>query len=74
MTEIDAFQWFIHLVAELEHEHLKQRTRGDPKDWNSRYIEINLYVTRAPKEKVAPDPMLWNNKTMNMNGEWEEGL
>ena len=65
--EIDAFQWFIHLMADLEHEHLKQRTRGNAKDWNARYIEINLYITRAPKDKVTPDPMLWNNKTMNLN-------
>jgi NAD(P)H-flavin reductase len=36
--EVDAFQWFLHLIAELEHEHFKQRANASSedarRDWN----------------------------------------
>ena len=83
--DIDAFKWFIHLITDLEYEHLRQRKvyfdqserkarieklllteRDEAKkeelkderrmiliDEGKRYIEINLYVTRKPKEEVA---------------------
>mmetsp|Transcript_17407 Transcript_17407/g.35557 ORF Transcript_17407/g.35557 Transcript_17407/m.35557 type:complete len:708 (+) Transcript_17407:2-2125(+) len=60
--EVDAFQWFLHLIAELEHEHLKQRQAANSaeamKDWNRYYCEIHMFVTRAPKETVALKPMV----------------
>jgi hypothetical protein len=40
-------------MAELEHEHFKQRARAAnsadaTRDWNRYYCEIHLFVTRAP--------------------------
>jgi len=60
--EVDAFQWFLHLITELEHIHFKQRSGATTDearaDWRRYYCEINMYVTRAPKEKKAVPPMV----------------
>jgi predicted ferric reductase len=64
--EVDAFQWFLHLIAELEHEYFKQRSSATTeqaiKDWKKYYCEIHMFVTRAPKEKKPVQPMVSSPK------------
>lgn len=48
----------MHLVAELEHEHFKQRARAAnsaqaARDWHRYYCEIHVFVTRAPEAAHA---------------------
>jgi len=61
-NEVDAFQWFLHLITELEHEHFKQKagagTDAARKDWNKYYAEIHMFVTRAPGSPVDVPPMV----------------
>jgi hypothetical protein len=69
---VDAFQWFLHLIAELEHIHHRQRSAANTDqakaDWNRFYCEIHMFVTRAPKEKLDPVPeMKVGPKTVSPN-------
>ena len=55
--EVKAFEWFLHLIAELEHIHHHQRnmanTEQAQRDWVKFYCEIHMFVTRAPREQLA---------------------
>jgi len=46
--DVRAFEWFIHRIAELEYELLKQRHSGAVAPRN--YAEIHIFVTRPPKD------------------------
>jgi hypothetical protein len=64
--EVDAFQWFLHLIAELEHTHFKQRqgatTDDARREWNKYYCEIHMFVTRAPPKKCEVKAMVSPSK------------
>ena len=55
--EVKAFEWFLHLIAELEHIHHHQRSMANTeqaqRDWVKFYCEIHMFVTRAPREPIA---------------------
>jgi len=44
--DVEAFKWFIMLIADLEHDLLKSRASGLVANRN--YAEIHIFVTRAP--------------------------
>ena len=58
--QVDAFQWFLHLITELEHEHYKQRlgatTEKARADWNRYYCEIHMFVTRVNEASLVFKP------------------
>jgi hypothetical protein len=62
LVKVDAFQWFLHHIAELEHEHFKQKanatTDAARKSWNKYYCEIHMFVTRAPASPAVVNPMV----------------
>ena len=46
--DVKAFEWFVHLIADLQYELYRGREAGAVAPRN--YCEINVYVTRAPKD------------------------
>ena len=50
-SEIDSFQWFIHMLCELSFE--LKRSRESKNIENRYYCEINIYVTQCDKDYVA---------------------
>jgi hypothetical protein len=46
--EIESFQWLVHMLTELSFEVKRSRYTKQIEDHN--YLEINIYVTAAPKE------------------------
>jgi len=44
--DVKAFEWFVRLIADLEYHLLKDRTSGAVANRN--YVEIHVFVTRAP--------------------------
>ena len=50
--DLAAFEWFVHLIADLEYELYRGRESGAVANRN--YCEIHIYVTRAPKLPEAP--------------------
>lgn len=51
--DVQAFEWFVRLLAELEFELKKSRESGAVTNRN--YCEINIFVTRAQKPTTAED-------------------
>ena len=45
--EVDSFQWFVHLLTELSFE--LKRNKENRQTERQYYLEINIYVTGAPK-------------------------
>ncbi|KAJ8599242.1 hypothetical protein CTAYLR_006216 [Chrysophaeum taylorii] len=60
-ADVQAFEWFVRRVADLEYELLKARESGAVSARN--YCEINIYVTRAPKTPEPVPPMMMNAAT-----------
>jgi hypothetical protein len=53
--EVDAFQWFIHHLTDLEYRLNCDRKSGAVE--SRYYCEINIYITSAAKEPVPEKPM-----------------
>lgn len=53
-SEIESYQWFIHMLTELSFEIKKAR---ESKQIDPRYyVEINVYVTGSERGRVEPKP------------------
>jgi hypothetical protein len=54
-SELDAFQWFVHMLTELQYELKKGREAGQIAQ--RYYCEINVYVTGVAKQPKAVPPL-----------------
>ena len=54
--EIEGFEWFVHLITELQYT-LKKSRELDRHAFAQYYCEINIFVTRSPKGTAKPRPL-----------------
>jgi hypothetical protein len=57
-TEVDSYQWLVHLLTELSYE--MKRAREAKQIEKTYYCEINIYVTATPKENTKGLPSAGN--------------
>lgn len=53
-SELDSFQWFMHMLADLSYELKRSRMRKQIDE--SYYCEMNIYLTQYDSKKPVTDP------------------